>query len=74
MRASPPLKSLTLWCLGPPPAGTELASVAVLAVVVVVVVVVVEVRVVWAGELVREGRVGRTVLLWESSAWSAHWH
>lgn len=68
MRASPPPKSLTLWCLGPPPAGTELASVAVLAVVVV------EVRVVWAGELVREGRVGRTVLLWESSAWSAHWH
>ena len=85
MRASPPPKSLTLWCLGPPPARTELASVAAVAVavlavavvvviVVVVVVVVVEVGVVWAGELAWEGRVGRTVLLWESSAWTTHWH
>lgn len=82
MRASPPPKSLTLWCLGPPPARTELASVAAVAVAVaiavltvaVVVVAVVEVGVVWAGELAWEGRVGRTVLLWESSAWTTHWH
>lgn len=44
------------------------------AIVVVVAVVVVEVGVVWAGELAWEGRVGRTVLLWESSAWTTHWH